>query len=95
MTQVTLIAQIETLRKFIIDNLSLDINQMAQSEYLLDFIKDNIDKTNRVIFQTSIDSEIQALILPHIHPHSDVEFSGGIDPAPYSPSLRCRGFRRH
>ena len=60
MTQVTLIAQIETLRKFIIDNLSLDINQMAQSEYLLDFIKDNIDKTNRVIFQTSIDSEIQA-----------------------------------
>jgi len=62
MSQVMLIAQIETLRKFIIDNLSLDINQMARSEYLLDFIKDNIEKTNKVVFQTSLDGEVQTLL---------------------------------
>lgn len=60
MSQASLISQVEVLRKFITDNLSLDINQMAQSEYLLDFIKDNIGKTNQIVFETSIDGEIKA-----------------------------------
>jgi len=62
MSQSSLITQTETLRTFITANLSLDIEQMAQSEYLLDYVKDNLSRTNKIIFKTSINVEIQNLL---------------------------------